>query len=139
MNVTPEMITFAQTIRARDAAIRQWLGHRTIYCAGELPATLAPAPKNEERSQAEVIEFVSQKLEPGVSYVAYLSSDRMQITTWIGDPLAFITCISSRRVRRSWLTDERGKFRARGIDGRDYYGTHNGAGLYCRLRLRTSN
>jgi hypothetical protein len=138
MVITPEMIAFAQAIRARDRAIRKWLGRRMSYRLDQLPASLSPAPTNGERSRAELIEFVHQQLPPGVSYVAYLSTDRKQVATWVGDALATITSISSRRQRRSALTDERGSFRARGIDGRDYYGLHNGPGMYCRLRLITS-
>ncbi len=43
------------------------------------------------------------------------------------------------RVRGSWMTSERGSFWARGIDGRTYYGVHNGTGTYCRMRLSKAN
>jgi hypothetical protein len=138
MNVTAEMIAFARAIRARDRAIRQWLGPRASYRPEEIPPDLSPAPTNEERSRAELIEFVSGDAKLRASYVGYLSSDRNRITTWVGDCLAIISAINSRRVRNSWLTDERGNFRALGIDGREYLGVHNGPGMYCTMRLRRS-
>jgi hypothetical protein len=139
MIVTPEMLAFARSIRVRNDAIRQWLGRRTSYRLEELPPRLSPTPTNEEQSRAEVIEFLNRQRQPGVSYIAYLSSDRKNLTTWTGDILATINWIRWRRVRDSAFTDERGRFHARGIDGRDYYGSHNGPAVYCRLRLRISN
>ena len=130
MNVTTDMIAFAQSIRARDRAIRQWLGRRTGYRPEELPPELSPAPTNAERSRAEVIEFLNCHVEPRAPYVGYLSSDRKRITTWVSDCLANITAINSRKVRASWLTNERGTFSATGIDGREYRGRHNGPGMY---------
>ena len=71
-------------------------------------------------------------------YVAYLTLNRdggYSITTWTGETLATVTSIKSRPNRRGFTTDTRGSFWARGIDGRLYFGTHNGAGMYCRMRL----
>ena len=56
-----------------------------------------------------------------------------RITTWTGETLATVISIKSRPGRH--MTETRGSFWARGIDGRLYYGTHNGEGMYCRMHL----
>lgn len=90
---------------------------------------------NRAQSAKEVERFRSQPIT--ASYPAYLTRDASgsyRITTWMGDTLATVTHIRTRPVRGSWLTNERGSFWARGIDGRTYHGRHNGAGVYCRIR-----
>jgi hypothetical protein len=89
---------------------------------------------NEEKSKAEVAAFIAQPLPRGESYVAYLSNDK-RIVTWMGDTLAEVTRITSYRPVRNPTTNERGSFWCIGVDNRTYYGTHNGTGMYCRMRL----
>ena len=90
--------------------------------------------KNAATSAHEVKTFRTHGASFGVSYIAYLSRS-LTITTWTGDKLADVIAIKNRRERRGHTTDVRGSFWARGIDGRLYYGTHNGEGMYCRMRL----
>lgn len=128
-------IEFAADVRARDAALHEWLGDRTSYKLEEVPAHIH-APTNEERSQCEMIEFRATPLPVGQTYYAYLSiAYPKRITTFTGDTLADVLEITTRKVRANELTEERGSFWARGIDGRLYYGRHNDSGLYCTLRL----
>ncbi len=145
-------IAFAHAVRYRDAMISSWAkrtGHADAqgwvsYHPSELPGHYE-VPTNEERSRAEVIEFKLKPLQRGEPYSAYLSHiegpdlspNTYRITTWTGETLAVVTAMKSRRVRNSSLTDTRGTFKAKGIDGRTYYGTHNGTGMYCRMRLKS--
>lgn len=90
----------------------------------------AETARNRDTSDREVREFKTR--EPG-PYTAYLSSNGKHITTWMGDVLATITSVGkpARAFRnREKLTP----FRARGIDGRTYYGRHNGPGMHLRMR-----
>lgn len=90
---------------------------------------------NRAQSAREVELFKSKPI--AASYPAYLTRDdsgTYRITTWIGDTLAVVTSIVSRKDRRSWTTDTRGSFWAKGIDGRIYHGRHNGVGMWCRIR-----
>lgn len=144
---THQDIAVAEQTRARDAALRAYMGKSNSYDPRELPAHVNP-PSNELRSHAERVAFFTQPLAHGQSYTAYLAKSEPhamplcnghhvthRITTWTGETLAHVTRITSRRERRGFTTDTRGSFWARGIDGRVYYGTHNGAGMYCRMRL----
>jgi hypothetical protein len=104
--------------------------------------------QNAATSAKEVAAFKARKV-PHRKYSAYLTRDTKpetildtrsmagahRITTWTGDTLALVTAIKFRRERNSFNTDTRGSFWARGIDGRLYFGTHNGVGMYCRMRL----
>ncbi len=136
MQVTDEETAFLIAYRSRESRFQEWLGGRTSYNASEVPADLS-IPSNEERSKAEVIRFKAEPLEYGKPYGAYLSrrDGKSYIATWMGDPLATVKAIRSFRPPRNWLTDERGSFWAKGIDGRVYYGRHNGFGMHCTLRL----
>jgi hypothetical protein len=144
MQYTPQTdIGFVHAVHYRDAMIRAWAkrsGHMRkngaiSYRPEELPDYIDP-PTNEDRSRAEVLLFTLRPLPYGVSYTAYLSSDSPRIVTWMGDTLAKVTSIKYRKAPgRSSLSDWCGSFWARGIDGRIYYGTHNGRGMYCRMRL----
>jgi hypothetical protein len=134
---------FVMGVRYRDALIQAWCKRTgrtgrngdSAYSARDLPSWY-DVPTNEERSQAEVYRFTV--LEPmthgSPAWGAYLSNDK-RITTWTGQTLANVTRITSYRVVSGYLTDSRGSFRAIGIDGRTYFGTHNGTGMCCRLRL----
>lgn len=110
---------------------------------------------NHVRSQTEVSCFLSEPLQYGAPYFAYLTNTmelqataqcahvglslrevKGLITTWMGDPLAFVTKITSYRAYAfGQHPHTRGTFWAVGIDGRKYYGTHCGRGMYCRMRL----
>lgn len=87
---------------------------------------------NRMRSVLETKAFV---WDPPARYIAYLSSDKKRIVTWMGDTIAVVTSMRSRKVRDSYVTDDRGSFWAKGINGVVYYGTHNGAGMFCRMRI----
>jgi hypothetical protein len=131
---------FAHGVRYRDAMIRAWMrrtGRGNSYKPEDLPQGY-DVPTNEERSRAEVLRFTV--LEPmthgSPSWTAYLSNDK-RITTWTGETLANVTRITSYRAVSNPVLKipSRGSFWAVGIDGRWYYGTHNGTGMYCRMRL----
>lgn len=130
-------LAYAAEVRRRDVAFDTWLKSRTSYRKSEIPAYI-DAPTNEERSRAEVIEFLANPPQPGEpSYTAYISerNGKTYVTTFMGDVLAHVTSITrSRGVFGSRTSG--GTFRATGYDGRRYYGTHNGVGMYCRLRAR---
>lgn len=150
---------FVMGIRYRDAMIRAWAkrtGRMTRSGAFSYkPEDLPPGydePTNAERSRAEVIEFALRPLPPGESYGAYLSAPKPEhvgianacglstgkgvITTFMGEPLAFVTKVTSyNAVRFGRDAGMNGSFWAIGIDGRTYYGRHNGRGMYCSMRL----
>lgn len=134
-------IGFVHAVRYRDAMLRAWAartGHTsksgwTSYRPEEVPEYIDP-PTNEQRSLAEVHAFTLYPLKHGKPYYAYLSNDR-RITTWMGDTLATVTKITSYRAYCFGHPHERGTFWAIGIDGRTYYGRHNGTGMHCRMRL----
>lgn len=139
-------VEFCADVRARDFALRAWLGNRNSYKAEELPASVKP-PTNEERSRAEVFEFMHRRGANAPSedtkgpYLAYLRGVRFlsgetepHITTFTGDVLARVTWEGESfrgNMGNTWTP-----FRALGIDGREWYGRHNGAGMYLRMRPR---
>jgi hypothetical protein len=160
MKPTEQETAFAADVRARDRALAAECTARgfptrngTSYPSDTVFSVTAPT--NEERSRAETIEFRANP--PSGSYLAYLTENkeyaphlgtvprigadgravtRYIVTTWTGEKLAEVVSYDvTRKVRTSWLTNERGSFWARGIDGRLYHGRHNGPGLYCRMRL----
>lgn len=135
---TPAELAFAADVYARDARLRaycleQGFTNKRSGATSYLPEQVAHLnpPTNEERSRAEQIRFRAEP--PTGPYVAYLSRDASRVTTWMDDTLAEVANLTTYRVRNSFTTDERGTFVARGIDGRVYHGTHNGAGMYCRM------
>ncbi|MDE2097483.1 MAG: hypothetical protein KGL39_09580 [Patescibacteria group bacterium] len=137
LQVTPAELAHAHHVRYQDGMLRAWMnrtGRRNSYHPSEVPAHIEQVT-NDDRSRAERIEFISRPLPHGATYTAYLSADKARITTFTGETLAYVTGIHSRKDYRAWLTNERGSFWAEGIDGRVYYGRHNGAGVYCRMRL----
>ena len=143
--LNPAGIAFAHRVRYQDAMLRAW-ARRTgrmnrngalSYRPEELPAYIDP-PTNAQRSHVESLEFAAGAVRGSESYAAYLTHDAdrgYRITTFVGDTLALVTSIASRKDSQSWVTDTRGSFWAVGIDGRHYYGRHNGVGLWCRMRL----
>lgn len=130
-------------------------------CMSYMPEDLArecphiDVPTNDDRGRAEVIGFITRPLQFKASYFAYLTSAKPQhvaqndtlgchpdmwrgvVTTWNGELLAVVTRITSYRALTFGRDtgNERGSFWAIGIDGRTYYGTHTGRGMYCRMRL----
>jgi len=153
MQVSHSDIVFAFQVRYRDAMLRAWarrtgkIGKRgwMSYRPEDVPAYIN-APTNEERGRAEAIEFRSKPLAHGQVYRAYLHCDAprgdssypraYRITTWMGDTLATVTeyRISTTRAP-GYVSNIRGSYWARGIDGRLYYGRHCGAGISCTMRL----
>lgn len=152
-------VGFAHAVRYRDAMIRAWCkrtgrmsksgaySYRPEDCPHDIPT-------NEERSTAELIEFRLRPLQHGASYSAYLSHMKPEheaqayqllgtpkvphgiIATFTGEPLAFVTRITSyNAVCFGRDAGMKGSFWAIGIDGRQYYGRHNGRGMFCRMRL----
>jgi hypothetical protein len=136
--ITEQELAFAADVRRRDAIIakeckargftskRGWTSYPsdTVFSVAK--------PTNDERSRAEIIKFRANP--PTGSYCAYLSVDKRTITTFMGGKLADVLTIKNNPVRNSPYTNERGSFWARCIDGRLYYGRHNGAGMYCLMR-----
>lgn len=143
-------IGFAHAVKYRQQMLRHWMGKSNSYNPADLPDHF-DLPTNDDVSIAETIEFRLRPLPLGVSYTAYLTKDNVpegvgtfrfagritpyRITTWTGQTLAHVISYTAHRNHRGYLTDTRGWFRARGIDGRMYYGQHNGVGMYCRMRL----
>jgi hypothetical protein len=153
-------IGFAHAVRYREGMLRAW-AKRTgrmsrsgafSYKPEDVPSYI-DIPTNDERSAAQVIEFGLRPLQHGQRYGAYLSAlkpeheaqlykltgttkARGAITTWTGEPLAFVTRITSyNAVCFGRDAGMKGSFWAIGIDGRTYYGRHNGRGMYCSMRL----
>jgi hypothetical protein len=86
---------------------------------------------NASTSAQEVAEFKTREAAP---YTAYLSSDGKRITTWTGETLGAIISTGTPIKSRGWDTNTHTPFRARCIDGRVYFGRHNGGGVYLRMR-----
>lgn len=121
-------IAWAHHVRYHDAMMDSWMareGYGRSFREDQVPPWIDRRIANRDRSRAEVIRFINHPLAPGACYYAYRASqDRFwAIITWAGDILAVITHLGPRG------------FRARGIDGRLYYGRHNGPGFYCVMRL----
>lgn len=146
------MIT-AQTaadIRAREDALRAWLGSRCSYKTEEAIAAGLKPPTNEERSALEVFEFVRDKperyfvyisLPPRVKSKTYPSSVAKyrdcyggtgRATTWTGDPLGEV------QFGRAWSDNFGGtriSISVYPITGEAYHGTYfASAGDYARIQ-----
>lgn len=87
--------------------------------------------RNRETSAREVRDFKA-RTEP-VPYTAYLSSDGKRITTWMGETLATIASVG-KPAQAFGNRDKLTPFRAIGIDGRVYYGRHNGPSMSLVMR-----
>jgi hypothetical protein len=74
----------ATDIRARETALRTFLGTRTSYRAEEVQH-LNP-PTNEERSALEIFELQRDKPEQFMAYVSWKGNGL--VTTWMGDRVA---------------------------------------------------
>jgi hypothetical protein len=98
-----------------------------------------PNPTNEITEQIELADWQAERHNPQPKkWVGYLASDRATINTWLGTPIARIERLTSRECD-SWMTDERGSFRAVGTNGLVYVGTHNGPCMWARLRPAKKN
>lgn len=114
------------SIVARGAALRTWLGKRNSYRAAELPPELLPTVTNDERGQAELFDWVN---DPPKKYFAYPSG--MTIVNWTGIKLADVLWWS-RPYRSNW-GDTRRTFRCqRAENGVIYSGIEYGT--YVRMR-----
>jgi len=89
----------ASDIRARESALRAFLGGRTSYRPEEV-AHLNP-PTNEERSAREVFELHRDKPERFSAYVTWKTGDR-SVTTWMGDK------VGERCDNSPWHTNNMG-------------------------------
>jgi hypothetical protein len=87
--------------------------------------------KNQETSKQEVANFLTREAGP---YTAYVSSDGKRITTWMGETLATITSTGTPFKTGGWLSSTLTPFRAKGIDGRMYFGRFHGPGVYVKMR-----
>jgi hypothetical protein len=102
-----------------------------------LPGAVDAIPTNEEFDQIELADWQAERHNPTPGKrVGYLSADRKTIATWRGTPIARIVSLTSRKCR-DWTT--RGSFRAVGTNGIVYVGTHNGTGMWARLRPAKKN
>lgn len=115
-------------IRAREAALRVWMGKRNSYHPNELPAHINP-PTNEERSAVEVWEF---NANPPAAYFAYVYPERGEVGTWTGQRLGRLTL---GKPYRDNFGGERVPVWMDGGNGKMYAGTwYKSAGDYCRLK-----
>ena len=88
--------------------------------------------QNRKTSATEVSRF-RHGMEQ--HWFAYMSSDKERVTTWVGDALARITWLGAEyKCPAFGWPSTRQNFRARGIDGRDWYGTYYvSSGDYVRM------
>ena len=86
---------------------------------------------NLETSKREVADFLAREAGP---YTAYVSDDGKRITTWMGETLATITSTGTPFKITGWMSSTLTPFRAKGIDGRMYFGRFHGPGIYVRMR-----
>jgi hypothetical protein len=114
------------SIVARDAALRAWMGERNSYHPSELPAELLPTVTNDERAQCEYFDWINN---PPARYFAYPSG--MTIVNWTGIKLADVLWWG--RAYRSNMGDTRRSFRCqRAENGIVYSGVEYGT--YVRMR-----
>lgn len=113
------------SIVARDAALRAWLGKRCSYHPSELPAGLLPTVTNDERAQCEHFDWINN---PPDRYFAYPSG--MTIVNWTGIKLADVLWWGQPYMS-NW-GDTRRAFQCRGTNGIIYSGIEYGT--YIRMR-----
>lgn len=90
--------------------------------------------QNRRTSQREVECF---KLGMKQRWFAYMGKDCTHITTWVGDVLAEVTWLGDPYKCPAFggFGSTRVNFRARGIDGRNWYGTfYLSSGDYVRMQ-----
>lgn len=127
-HITLENQAQADDIRAREKALRDWMGKRNSYHRNELPPHINP-PSNAERSALELWEF---NANPPAAYFAYVYPERLEVGTWTGQRLGRLTLGTPYRDNFGgtrvpvWMD---------GGPGKMYAGTwYKSAGDYCRLR-----
>jgi len=127
----------AADIRARDAALHEWMraNKTNSYKPKELPAGINP-PTNEERSQAEIFEFLH---DPPKEYFCYIVRDKTDPNIWVACNWPGASLSEGRavlgQVYRSNLGDKRRPVWFRGINGVAYAGIfYCGAGNYARVK-----
>lgn len=125
-------------LKKRLERFETWRNGRTSYESGSVPKGLDVS--NEERSQIEVYEFVSN---PPAKYFAYIrrvdcegnaseKSLRIQVTTWTGQVIG--TGLLGTSFRDNF-GGHRYPLRFRGINGLEYAGTYYAsAGDYARVK-----
>lgn len=128
----------AASIRAREQELRVWLGSRTSYHPGELPAEMNP-PTNDERSALEVFEFCCDKPEKYFLYISEKHDSALSgptkpriATTWMGEKLGDV---QFGREWRDSFGGTRVSITIRAINGCAYYGTYyKSSGSYARVK-----
>jgi hypothetical protein len=133
----------------RAAHLRRWAdrkfgkGRGFGYRPEELPPSMRPGgrnavPTNDELSAAELFDFMADDEKPGrwIGYLARCVTGGYKVTNSCGEWLATIPPhhITFRPWRKGYTTNTRGTFRATGRNGVEYVGTHNGVGVFCRMR-----
>ena len=118
----------AAEIRARIKRHQAWLGDRTSYYPHEVPEDAQVT--NEERSDLEVFEFITN---PPAKYVLYIDTGFKLARTWTGAKLGYVV------FGRTW-TDNFGGLRTSiqvwAINGKRYVGTYyRSSGDYARVKL----
>jgi hypothetical protein len=125
----------AADIRARDAALRNWLKENKTnsYKREELPAELDP-PTNDERSQCEIFEFLH---DPPAQYFCYIvrRGDYWIASNWLGAPLNEGRVVFIGAEYKSNMGDKRQPIWFRGINGVCYSGIfYKSTGDYARVK-----
>lgn len=121
-------IAFADNVWERQNQLREWLGSANSYKPEELPIYIYP-PTNAEISRGEVYRFMDAR--PSKKN-GYLSMDGKRITTYTGETLASVTYTGTTFTGN--MGNEWTPFRATGINGRQYFGRHNGPGMCLTMR-----
>jgi hypothetical protein len=117
----------AKDIRAREEALRAFLGKRRSYRTEEVEH-LNP-PTNDERSALEVFEFHRDK---PMKYFLYINEEKKLATTWTGEELGKV---SFGRPWRDNFGGERQHVWIHAITGDAYHGVYyRSAGNYARVR-----
>ncbi len=107
-------------------------GHVPTFPRSELTTGYGTNPTTGKRSCFECCNKDEvESLKTASHYVAYISSDRMRLTTWTGDTLTRITHLES-----NWhnIGGKLYRFRAVDVHGQHWYGTSPGPGMYARMR-----
>lgn len=116
-----------------DIAVATATAHRLLKMTpGDEP------PSDADKARMERVEFVVAPLMGQHHIRAYYFhkwGERPHIRTFHHGLLAICTSWNSYKINNNWVTDQRGTFKAIGIDGRHYVGSHNGSGMICTLRL----
>lgn len=129
------MITKEQydDIRARLLAIELWQAGRHSYAVKEFQESGLADVTNDERSQVEEYEWMTN---PPEKYFLYINEtgQRATATTWTGQLLGQVSFGQSYRDN---FGGKRIPVTVQGTNGREYYGTYfTSAGNYARIKAR---